>query len=80
LKIEFSKKSVKVINRLDVTTKQRLRQAINCLPEGDTKLLTGYIDTWRLRVGDWRILFSYPDRDTILVEKIAPRGQIYKEV
>jgi len=79
LTVEYSKKSVKVINRLDVKTKQRLRIAINSLPDGDTKLLSGRIKTWRLRVGDWRVLFSYPDNNTILIEKIAPRGQIYKE-
>jgi len=79
LKVEFSKKAVKVIERLDVPTKHRIRDAINALPEGDTKLLSGQVETYRLRVGGWRILFSYPDNDTILIEKIAPRGQVYKE-
>ena len=78
--IVFSSKSIKTINRLDVTTKQRIRKAIQNLPNGDTKQLSGCINTWRLRVGDWRVLFSYPDDDTILIEKIAPRGQVYKEI
>jgi hypothetical protein len=25
-----------------------------------------------LRIGDWRILFSYPDSKSILIMKIAP--------
>ena len=79
MKIKFSKKAVKVINRMDDKTKQRLRAAIYALPEGDTKLLSGSVHTWRLRVGGWRILYSYPDKKTILVEKIAPRGHAYKE-
>jgi mRNA interferase RelE/StbE len=79
MKVEYSKKAVKVINRLDSATKQRIRVAINALPNGDTKQLTGRIKTWRLRVGDWRVLFSYPEKDIILIEKIAPRGQAFKE-
>ena len=34
--------------------------------------------TYRLRVGDWRILFSYPEDGIILIEKIGPRGDVYK--
>ena len=79
VQVEYSKKAFKVISRLDVTTKQRIRAAVNGLPDGDTKHLSGSNGTWRLRVGDWRVLFSYPKNDCILVEKIAPRGQVYKE-
>ena len=75
--VEVSKKAVKVINRMDIKTKQRLKAAIYALPDGDTKLLNGRVKTWRLRVGGWRVLFSYPENDRILVEKIAPRGQVY---
>ena len=79
MRVEISKKAAKVIGRMDEKTKQRLKTAIYALPEGDTRLLSGRVQTWRLRVGDWRILFSYPDKETILVEKVAPRGQAYKE-
>ena len=77
--VEISKKAAKVIGRMDEKTKQRLKAAIHALPEGDTRLLSGSVQAWRLRVGGWRILFSYPDEGTILVEKVAPRGQAYKE-
>lgn len=33
---------------------------------------------YRLRVGGWRIVFSFPDTNTILIEKIAPHGDVYK--
>jgi mRNA interferase RelE/StbE len=77
--VEYSKKAVKVINRLDAPLKQRIRAAVNALPKGDVRLLSGKTGTWRLRIGDWRVLFSYPERNKILVEKIGPRGQVYKE-
>ena len=77
--IEISKKAVKVISRMDEKTRQKLQMAIYELPNGDVKLLSGYVRTWRLRVGNWRILFSYQNDGTILIEKVAPRGQVYKE-
>ena len=80
MEISYSKAAVKVINGLDRPTKQRMKAAIEKLPEGDVKPLRGSKGTFRLRVGDWRILFSCPDYDTILIEKIAPRGEVYKGV
>lgn len=58
MNITYSKKSVKAINRMDTITKQRIRKAIEQLPDGDIKLLQGHVSTYRLRVGDWRVLFS----------------------
>lgn len=80
MKVEYAKIAVKVINSLDRPTKQRVRSAIEKLPEGDVRPLKGSSGSYRLRVGDWRILFSYPAQDTILIEKIGPRGEIYKGV
>ena len=76
--IEYSKKAAKTINNLDNKLKQRIQQAILGLPDGDVKRIIGRVDTWRLRVGDWRVLFSQSDNDTILIEKISTRGQAYK--
>lgn len=79
MKIVFSNKAAKTLSKLDTITKQRIKKAVVLLPNGDVKFLQGRISTWRLRVGGWRILFSRPNDDTIFIEKIAPRGQAYKE-
>jgi mRNA interferase RelE/StbE len=48
--------------------------------EGDIKKLQGKEDEFRLRVGNYRILFTIKDEeDYIAVYRIAPRGQAYKE-
>lgn len=78
MKIEYARGAVKVINSLDRPTKQRIKAGIEKLPQGDIKPYKGSPGTYRLRVGDWRILFSYPECDTILIEKIGPRGGVYK--
>ena len=80
MNITYSRASVKVINSMDKATKQRIKAGIEKIPKGDIKPLKGSSGTYRLRVGDWRILFSYPEDGTILIEKIGPRGDVYKGV
>lgn len=80
MEITYSKAAVKVINGMDRLTKQRIKAAIEKIPDGDIKPLQGSKGSYRLRVGGWRILFSYPEHDIILIEKIGPRGEVYKGV
>jgi mRNA interferase RelE/StbE len=70
---------MKVIDRVDAVTKKRIGEAIRLIPKGDIKSLQGTSGVYRLRIGNWRIIFKQPDEDTILIENIAPRGQVYKE-
>ena len=80
MNIIYSKQALKSIKRMDTTLKQRIKTAIEQLPDGDTKQIMGRNETThRLRVGGWRVLYSF-DNDTIRIEKIAPRGQVYKGV
>lgn len=78
MRVEYARAAVKVINGMDRLTKQRIKAGIEKLPTGDIKPYKGSPGTYRLRVGDWRILFSYPEEGTILIEKIGPRGGVYK--
>lgn len=78
MRVEYARAAVKVINSMDRPTKQRIKAGIEKLPQGDIKPYKGSPGTYRLRVGDWRILFSYPEEGTILIEKIGPRGGVYK--
>lgn len=76
MRIEYSKKAVKVINGLDRPTKARMRNAIERLPEGDVKPLEGREDgIMRLRVGKYRVIYEWIDikvtqnkEDTLLDE------------
>ena len=76
MNIGYCKQAKKSFERLDATTKQRIRNDINQLPAGDIKKLKGYANLYRLRVGDWRVLFSYEQDDIIRINKIAPRGEV----
>ena len=76
MEIIFSKSAIKTISKLDKITKKRVKVAIEKIPYGDIKKLAGYTKTYRLRVGDWRILFNMDSYIEIL--NILPRGQAYK--
>lgn len=57
---EWSKRALKEAARLDLPTRQRILVAIRRLCEessGDVRRLQGVDELYRLRVGDWRVLF-----------------------
>ena len=76
--VELSKRAVKALSEMDTQTKARIINAIKQISNGDIKPLKGYKGYYRLRVGGWRIIFVYKDNETILILKIAPRGEVYK--
>lgn len=80
MEVSYARAAVKVINGMDKATKQRIKSAIEKIPAGDIKPLRGSSGSYRLRVGGWRILFSYPEDGIILIEKVGPRGDVYKGV
>lgn len=79
MQIEYKRKAVKYLNSCDKDTKKRLRTAIEKLPIGDIRKLTGYENEYRLRVGDLRVLFT-KENDTIIINNILPRGQAYNRL
>lgn len=59
MQIVYLRAAVKTINSMDKTAKQRIKAGIEKIPVGDIKPLQGSKESCRLRVGGWRILFSY---------------------
>ena len=80
MKIVYSKQAAKDLSKISSPFKKNIKEAIEKHPSGDVKKLQGHAMLYRLRVGDWRIVFSYQCTDTVLIESIGPRGQIYKGV
>ena len=76
MRLTYSKRAAKAISRISNPSKQNIREAVEKLPSGDVKKLRGYKSTYRLRVGDYRILF---DMDTMIeIIDVLPRGAAYK--
>ena len=79
-KILLERKALKFINKQPSDQKKRILSAIYKLPiEGDFQLLAGAEKLYRLRVGDYRVIFNNID-NIIFIRMIGNRGQIYKGV
>ena len=77
--IKLTKKAEKFIKKQDKDTQKRIIKAIIELPEGDIKRLKGMDETYRLRVGNFRVLFDKNDKEfVIVVIDVGNRGQVYK--
>lgn len=68
----------KSLRRLSRPDRERILAAIERLPAGDVKALTGRPGDYRLCVGDWRVLFEVGAEDVLIVYRIAPRGSAYR--
>ena len=77
MKIEILKKAKKFILNQPASQQRRLLQAIFCLPVGDVKPLKGTEQFFRLRTGEYRVIFTI-EEDTIIVRDAGPRGDVYK--
>ena len=85
-RIEVKPTAEKQYLKLDKTARQRIQSALLELEQAENPLfhhavrnLTGKLrGDYRLRVGDWRVLFT-PDRaeKVIYVYAILPRGDAY---
>lgn len=79
MEILITKTAVKNIKRLDTPTRERILNSIHKLPFGDIKRLQGYNNYYRLRVGDFRVIYSLDD-ETITISAVLPRGEVYKHI
>lgn len=81
--ILFNRQPKKILRHLPKPIRERLRKEIDVLASNqhpvNSKKLTGFDELYRLRVGDWRIIYTIEDDQLIvLVIRIAPRGDAYK--
>ena len=82
--IEVQQSAEKVLRRLPRDLKERIIAAIfnletNPRPYGAISL-KGHYNAWRIRVGDWRVIYTIEDEQLIvLVIKIGQRGDVYRD-
>lgn len=81
--IEYSKQSIRVLRRMPTNTAMLIRSRIETVAQDPfaapgVKKLVGR-DGYRLRVGDWRVLYFLDgQRLRVLVTEIGPGGGIYQ--
>lgn len=80
-KIFIKKKAKKFIDKLPRNEKIRVVRAIEKLPNGeDIKKLKGHNDLLRLRIGEYRIIYTVDNGELIVyVIDAGNRGEIYNK-
>jgi len=78
-KISIDKKAQKFILKQQRSKQILIYKAIYNLPFGDTKPLEGHKGLYRLRVADYRIIYTIDNAELIVcVVDAGNRGDIYK--
>lgn len=77
-KVVLKKRAKKFIDRLPQTERKRLVSAIELLPKGENiKPLKRYENLFRLRVGDYRVIYTIDNGELmIMVIDAGSRGDI----
>jgi len=82
--VNITRKALKELNKLDPYTRNRILEALIILRDYgftsrlDIKKLRGYKSHYRIRVGEYRILFELEKPRKIIVYAILPRKEVYK--
>jgi mRNA interferase RelE/StbE len=80
--VDWTEHALRQAERLDQRTRERIETALERLAtsgHGDVRPLQGRPQQWRLRVGDWRLIFTYDDETTaIVILAVFPRGRAYR--
>lgn len=81
MRLELRKSAVKDIDKLDASQRKRILSAIAKLDKFPAvphiKRLSNFDYAYRLRVGDFRILFDL-DGDVIIIARVLPRKAAYQ--
>jgi mRNA interferase RelE/StbE len=81
--LEIKQSAQKELDALDDSVFMRIDRKILALADNPRptgcKKLKGYKDHWRIRVGDWRVLYIVDDpAQLIAVTRIAHRREVYE--
>ncbi len=79
-RIKFERAAQKFLDKQDKRQRLRLYKAVYKLPDGtDIKKLRGH-NLYRLRVGNYQILYMIDDEIYLInIENIHNRGDVYKK-
>ena len=82
-KVFLERKAQKQLENLDSSIGKIIRERIQKLkrgfsPELDIKKLKGYKNYYRLRVGEYRVLFEFQEGHVIIIYAVLPRKKAYR--
>ena len=78
----LTQRACRDLRNLDRPVTIRIIRAINQYAQtryGDVIPLRGREQEWRLRVGQWRVLFTFDEaNESIVILRVLPRGRAYR--
>ncbi|MEA3281646.1 MAG: type II toxin-antitoxin system RelE/ParE family toxin [Euryarchaeota archaeon] len=82
MKIEFGTRALKFLSKVEKVSKERIFKRIKELCEdpfpSDVKKLKGEKDVYRIRIGDFRVLYrTIPEDEVILIFRVDKRSRVY---
>ena len=82
MQIRIEKAAIRQIRRVPIEITIKLIEAISRYAENrnaavDVKAMQGEDSTFRVRVRDWRLIFTI-EGETLTIAKIGPRGSVYR--
>jgi mRNA interferase RelE/StbE len=82
--VDFEPAALRQFNKLDKNLQARLKPKIDALAENPrphgVKKLQGYENRYRIRVGDYRVLYEIHENVLlVLVVDVGKRGGIYRK-
>ncbi|MDP2726001.1 MAG: type II toxin-antitoxin system RelE/ParE family toxin [Dehalococcoidia bacterium] len=81
-RVAWTEAALRDLRKLDKTVVARVIQAVERLAEkehGNVRRLHGLEREWRLRVGEWRVRFTYEDQaGELVVLRVLPRSRAYQ--
>ncbi|MCX7046945.1 MAG: type II toxin-antitoxin system RelE/ParE family toxin [Candidatus Sumerlaeota bacterium] len=78
--IKLKPKAIKDLSRIPAKDRERVWLALETIEDnlrGDVKRLTNFTPEFRLRVGNYRVLFEI-EAPVVTVYRVRPRGDAYK--
>ena len=83
MEIRYSKKALKYLLKLQPKLRDRIRNTIRKIADGNTQGLNIVamqdVGAFRVRIGDYRVIYEINDDELVLIViKIGARGDVYK--
>ncbi len=82
MKIEIRKSAIKDLKAISQESKihihNKIKELVNFPDLSNIKKLTNFEPAYRLRVGNYRILFDVVDNEKIIVGRVSHRKDSYK--
>ena len=79
--VELKPKAIKDLRKIGRSQATRIADSIDRLQQdlqGDVKKLTNHTPEYRLRVGDYRVLFEIAGTSRVIVYRIMHRREAYR--